>query len=645
MRMAITQFLRDVEALSYPEYRARHLFTAKLRLIVFLGFLFLYVVTLKDELSTVVDVTATISIAFFFTIFAYYLIIARGKVVIAMVIEVLADVVSLTTVVYLTGGIYSNFFMLYVLYCLTAGAFYNFRIALVAAIVSYVAYLVMVIALWNEWLAPLIVSFSAGRHLTYGPHSNPWVNPVLLGLLLATAVYVTRIAHSFTQRRERMLEEKNRELAALHKMSSTIRSASPIVEVADRVLSSMLSGLDFSLCLLMIMDRKSGRLICYPPRQHPFTRKAEDILGFPLSQLTTSVDTIKISETVQFHRHLYDLAEGLEPFMSRDAADQIQKSLGLQNMVTLPLIVETEIIGTCIGMTTAPLIEDHQIATFEVFANQAALLIQTATLIEELRTKNKELIEANRVKSEFLATMSHELRTPLTAIIGFSELLLEGVMGELNTEQSDSLREVLNNGTSLLDLINNLLDFVKVESGKMGLNYQLFSLQDLVERLRRSLWPLIQRKQQQFVIEVPEELPPINADEKRLQQVVLNLFSNAIKFTPENGNLRITVNRVEGYDRLPPEIRRRLTAGASPEMAYYIISVADSGIGIAPENLEKVFEMFKQIDSSVSRSYEGTGLGLALAKQLVELHGGLIWVESKIGQGATFTCVIPNPSI
>lgn len=644
MRMAITQFLRDVEALSYPEYRARHLFTAKLRLIVFLGFIFLYVVSLKNELSNVTGVTATIAIAFFCTVLAYYLIIARGKVVIAMVIEALADVVSLTAIVYLTGGAYSIYFMLYVLYCLTAGAFYNFRIALVTAIISYAAYLAMIFALWSGGLEELAVSFSAGRHFTYGPQSNPWVNPLLLGLFLIMAVYVTRIAHSFTQRRERMLEEKNRELAALHKMSSTIRSATPLAEVADRVLSSMLSGLDFSLCLLMIMDKKTGRLICYPPRKHPLTRKSENILGFSLGQLTVAVERVKASDTVQFHRNFYEMTDGLEPFISREVADEVQKALGLQVMVMLPLVVDTEIIGTCIGMTTAPLIEDHQLATLEVFANQAALLIQTATLIEELKTKNQELITANRVKSEFLATMSHELRTPLTAIIGFSELLLEGVMGELNTEQRDSLREVLNNGTSLLDLINNLLDFVKVESGKMGLHPQAFSLQDLVERLRRSLWPLIQRKRQEFHADVSEDLPPITADEKRLQQVVLNLFSNAIKFTPEDGKLNVTVRRAEHYDQLSPDIRRRFTAIASPQAAYYVISVADSGIGIAPENLEKVFEMFKQIDSSVSRSYEGTGLGLALAKQLVELHGGMIWAESELGSGATFICVIPSPA-
>ncbi len=640
--MAITQFFRDVEALSYPEYRARHIFTAKLRLFAFIGFWFLYVLALKNELHEVVGVTVTICVAFFFTIFAYYLILVRGKVIIAMAIEVLADVVSITAVVYLTGGVFSDYFMLYVLYCLTAGAFYNYRLSILTAAVSYAAYIIMTLTLWWGWLAPRAISLAEGHHHEFGEGNNPWVHPLLLGIFLAMGVYITKIAHQFTQRRERMLEEKNRELAGLHTMSSTVRGASPLTEVADRVLSSMLSGLDFSLCLLMLLDKKNKRQVCYAPHHHAFARKAEAVLGLSLSQLSIPMERMQTNDSVQFHRYLYELTDGLEPTISREQADQIQKNLGLQVMVTMPLIVENESIGTCIGMTTAPYIEEHQLATLEVFANQSALLIQTTMLIEELKAKNMELIEANRVKTEFLATMSHELRTPLTAIIGFSELLLEGVMGELSAEQRDSLREVLNNGTSLLDLINNLLDFVKVESGKMGLHHQPFTLPDLVERLRRSLWPLIQRKQQDLQVILPDHLPPINADEKRIQQVMLNLFSNAIKFTPEQGVIRVEVEHHECFERLPDMVQRRLGGSTKPKASFFLISVTDSGIGIAGENLDNIFEMFKQVDSSVSRSYEGTGLGLALAKQLVELHGGTIWAESELGQGAKFVCVIPS---
>ncbi|PIR20009.1 MAG: hypothetical protein COV45_08525 [Deltaproteobacteria bacterium CG11_big_fil_rev_8_21_14_0_20_47_16] len=639
--MALAQLLHDVEALSYPEYRARHLFTAKLRLVIFLCFWFLYVSAFKDELASVAPVTATIAISFIFTVFAYYLIIARGKVILAMGVEAIADVVAISAVVYLTGGMTSDFFTLYVLYSISAGGFYNYRVALIAAIASAIAYIAMFISLWAGWLPTLVISSYEGHHGTL-EQAHPWVHPLLLLLLLGGAVYVTYVAHGFTQRRERMLEEKNRELAALHRMSNSIRSASPLPEVADRVLNSMLSGLDFSLCLLMLLDKKTNRLVCYPPRNHPMTRKAEALLGFSLSELYIPLERLNSTDIVKFHRSLYQLSEGIEPALTPEQADAIQGKLGLQVMVTLPLIVENDVIGTCIGMTTAPLIEDHLLSTLEVFANQSALLIQTTMLIEELKTKNTALTEANRVKSEFLATMSHELRTPLTAIIGFSELLLEGVMGELNNEQRDSLREVLNNGTSLLDLINNLLDFVKVESGKMGLNYQRFTLPDLIDRLRRGLWPLIQRKELNWEIHAPDNLPPLNADEKRMQQVLLNLVSNAIKFTPDKGTISVHVNRVPHFSQLSQVAQQHLESKKDSNDAFFVISVRDTGIGISPENLERIFEMFKQIDSSISRSYEGTGLGLALAKQLVELHGGTIWAESELGHGATFICILPS---
>ena len=216
--------------------------------------------------------------------------------------------------------------------------------------------------------------------------------------------------------------------------------------------------------------------------------------------------------------------------------------------------------------------------------------------------------------------MSHELRTPLTAIIGFSELLLEGVMGELNEEQKDSVREVVNNGSGLLDMINNLLDLAKVESGKMKLAPAEFSLPDLLERVRHTVASLIQRKRHNLSLEV-QDMPLFLADERRIQQVVLNLLANAIKFTPDGGSIKIS---------------------ASHKSGIFHVSISDTGIGIKDEHLEKIFDVFSQVDSSVTRSYEGTGLGLALAKQFVELHGGKIWAESRIGQGATFSFIIPQ---
>lgn len=639
----MTQFWQELRALGDPEYRARHLFTAKFRMLIFLGFWFLYVLLLRDELSKVNVVTATIGGAFICTIWAYYLIIMRGEIALAMIVEILADATAITAVVYLTGGISSDYFTLYVLYTLTAGGFYNYRLSFMTAIVCFLAYMVMFAAMTTGLLQPLALSFSEGHHYHYQyADQNIWLHPVLLGLALFIAVYVAQIAHHFTKRRERMLEEKNRELAALHQMSNTIRSASPLDEVVGRVLASMMSGLDFTMCLLFLIDRRNNRLICYPPKKHPQMKRIEAILGFPMSQLTLPLENLPETamglvqqKQVVFKRNLHTLLQGVEPVLPNTQLDEIQGLLGVQVMVGMPLVVDNEVIGACLGLSAAPYIEEHIVTTLEAFANQAALALQTTMMI-------RELVEANRVKSEFLATMSHELRTPLTAIIGFSELLLEGVMGEMTTEQRDSLREVLNNGNSLLDLINNLLDLAKVESGKMGLNHYPFSLLDLVDRLRRNLWPLIQRKELQWETVINSDLPLICADEKRMQQVLLNLISNAIKFTPDKGNLTVTVRHTPRFELLSAEVQARFPANARTGRDYFTIALADSGIGIAQANQDHIFEMFKQVDSSVTRRYEGTGLGLALAKQLVELHGGVIWVDSELGRGAKFTCVVPS---
>ena len=321
-----------------------------------------------------------------------------------------------------------------------------------------------------------------------------------------------------------------------------------------------------------------------------------------------------IHQQIIFRKDLTEVTIGLEGVLTKEKRDRLKKELGLGKLVGAPLVAEHNVLGAIVAFTDAPYVDPHTVKTLEAFANQTALSVEAAILIQRLK-------EANRVKSEFLATMSHELRTPLTAIIGFSELLLEGVMGKITEEQSDSLREVLNNGATLLDMINNLLDMAKVEAGKMSLEKQDFDLKELLQRTKHTIASLVKKKKQNLKLALPLKACVIHADERRIQQVFLNLLSNAIKFTPEGGDITVSLHENgEGKQ---------------------IVEVADTGIGMRPEDLKRVFEMFQQADSSVTRRHGGTGLGLALAKQFVELHGGDIWAESELGKGSKFTVVLP----
>jgi len=240
----------------------------------------------------------------------------------------------------------------------------------------------------------------------------------------------------------------------------------------------------------------------------------------------------------------------------------------------------------------------------------------------QLEIANRKLIKANKAKSEFLATMSHELRTPLNAIIGFSEVLLDGLCGELNDDQRDAVTDIYESGKHLLRMINDILDLSKIEAGRMELRKESFKIDEVLESVRTVVSEIVREKNLRYVEEIPPDLPPIYADKVRFKQIMYNLVSNAVKFTPEGGSVTI---RASHNDR------------------EFTFTVQDTGIGIREEDIPKLFEEFVQIDSSYSREYEGTGLGLALTKRLVEMHGGRIWVESEYGRGSRFSFTIPKP--
>jgi signal transduction histidine kinase len=286
----------------------------------------------------------------------------------------------------------------------------------------------------------------------------------------------------------------------------------------------------------------------------------------------------------------------------------------------VPLVREEHLLGglTVIRKATGAFAPEV-IDLLRTFATQSALAIQNARLFREIEEKSGELEAASRHKSEFLANMSHELRTPLNAIIGFSEVLADGMFGEINEKQTEYLNDILESGRHLLSLINDILDLSKIEAGRMELEESDFDLPGAIENALVLVRERASRRGIRLGRTIDERLGMIRADERKVKQMLLNLLSNAVKFTVEGGRI---------------DVRAGVQAGMAE------ISVTDTGVGIAREDQEAVFEEFRQVGTA-SKKVEGTGLGLALCRKFVELHGGRIWVESQLGAGSTFTFTIP----
>ena len=245
----------------------------------------------------------------------------------------------------------------------------------------------------------------------------------------------------------------------------------------------------------------------------------------------------------------------------------------------------------------------------------------------QLQHTNEELVRATRLKDEFLASMSHELRTPLNAILGMTEGLLEGVFGDVSDRQIRALKTLENSGNHLLSLINDILDVAKIESGQMVLDLSATSVQNLCKSSIVFVSQQSLRKQIQIIEQIPQNLPDLIIDERRIRQVLINLLNNAVKFTDIGGSITLTVTLLSGEEY--------------GENSFLRFAVKDTGIGIAPENITKLFQPFIQIDSALNRKYEGTGLGLALVKRIVEMHNGNVGLTSELGVGSCFTVELP----
>jgi signal transduction histidine kinase len=299
---------------------------------------------------------------------------------------------------------------------------------------------------------------------------------------------------------------------------------------------------------------------------------------------------------------------------------EAQRLGDFRTVLAVPMLREGVPIGV-LSLTRSEMrpFPEKQIELASTFADQAAIAIENVRLFDEIQDKTRQLEEASRHKSQFLANMSHELRTPLNAILGYTELIVDGVYGEMPEKAQATLKRITANGKHLLGLINDVLDLSKIEAGQLTLALDDYSMKDVVHSVYGAVEPLAADKKIAFKTEIAPNLPSGRGDERRLTQVLLNLVGNAIKFTDTG----------------------EVTIRASASNGTYSVSVRDTGPGISEADQAKLFQEFQQADNSITRKKGGTGLGLAISKRIVEMHGGQIKLESQVGKGSTFSITLP----
>lgn len=339
---------------------------------------------------------------------------------------------------------------------------------------------------------------------------------------------------------------------------------------------------------------------------------------------------IGLSERYVRERHAKIVAEAQPYILTPESveADEEQRALieaeGWQQVLVVPMQKGEQHLGVLnLYVFEARAFSDEEKELAMLFASQAAVALENAMLFEALEERAVELLQANRLKSEFLARVSHELRTPMNSINGYSEMLLRQTYGALNEKQLDRLERILRNGRNLLALIDDLLDLSRIDSGRMELHLESVDVREEVNAAIYNLESQATGRGLYLRYEPAENLPRVYADATRLRQIIVNLLGNAIKFTKQGG----------------VSVRSQLTYEG--ERAFVLTTVRDTGIGIRPEDQAIIFDEFRQADGSITREYGGTGLGLAITRKLVEMMGGRIWVESEVGVGSAFSFTLP----
>ena len=414
------------------------------------------------------------------------------------------------------------------------------------------------------------------------------------------------------QARTRELTQSVEELRALGEVSQTVNSTLDLQTVLDTIIAkaTQLSGTDAGVMYVFDEGDRQFRLCA------------------TYGMTTDMIDVIR-EHHADFSEAVHDATQRRQPDQVADLqpssrANELIMRLGYRARLVVPLLAADRIVGALVVRRKAPgEFPKSTVELLQTFAAQSVLAIQNARLFSEIEEKSRQLAEASEHKSQFLASMSHELRTPLNAIIGLTEMLVANA-GKFGTEKAaEPLRRVNAAGTHLLGLINEVLDLSKIEAGKLELASEPVNLARLIDEVIGTAGQLAEKNKNRLVVDGADDLGPLTADPMRLKQILLNLLSNACKFT-KDGEIALRVRQVaDGRD-------------------WIELAVADTGIGLTPEQQAKLFQDFTQADSLTARRYGGTGLGLALSRKLARMMGGDVTVASEPGKGSVFTVRLPS---
>jgi signal transduction histidine kinase len=449
-----------------------------------------------------------------------------------------------------------------------------------------------------------------------GPFADSQVE--LLKTFADQALIAIENVRLFTELQARTTEltQSVGELKALGEVGRAVSSTLDLETVLSTIVSraTQLSGTD------------GGAIYEYDEEREEFYLHTADRLPLELVEMLRS-RPIRKGEGA-----LGKLAVVGEPVEVPDIADEkvyqsgvrkILMRMGHRSLLAVPLLREDHLLGgLVVNRKSAGAFAQSTVELLQTFAAQSALAIQNARLFREIEDKSRQLEVASQHKSEFLANMSHELRTPLNAIIGFSEVLHERMFGDINDKQAEYLGDILESGRHLLSLINDILDLSKIEAGRMELDATAFSLPAVIDNTLTLVRERAHRRAIALERTIDDGVGSIQADERKVKQVILNLLSNALKFTPEGGRVVVRARTYDGWAE---------------------VSVTDTGVGIALQDQQTVFESSGRSATPRRRS-RAPGSGSRISRKFIELHGGKIWVTSSVGEGSTFAFTLPSPT-